>query len=172
MVWARTLSERLHYFLTMSDDVNNSPGSGGCIKKSYDIHGFTVEQVYNAWVSSSTIISPATSMDVKPIVGNDGHYRLFMESDNDFTSTNEGKFLVVVPNKHVRYTWEWNHDGEITEIDVKFSRQGDDGADNSSCHIELEHVGFQKESSRKMHDDGWDSYISGFQTHLKEKGEG
>ena len=75
-------------------------------------------------------------------------------------------YLIVIPNKHIRYTWEWNNDGEITEIDVKFSngRQG-----NDNCHIELEHIGFQKETSRKMHDDGWDNYISGFEKHLLKK---
>ena len=46
------------------------------IEKQYELP-FPISHVYAAWVSSDTVIPPATSMDVLPEVG--GHYRLIME---------------------------------------------------------------------------------------------
>ena len=126
------------------------------ITKTYELP-FPVEVVYQAWVSSDTVIPPATSMDVLPEVG--GHYRLLMEMP-DFTGKNEGEFLAVDPNQRVVYTWEWNGDGEVSTIDVTFT------ASDSGTLVELKHTGFNKQESVDNHDSGWDSYIQGFTAHL------
>ena len=126
------------------------------ISKRYELP-FPVEKVYSAWVSSETVIPPATSMDVLPEIG--GHYRLLMEMP-DFTGKNEGEFLLVEPNQRVTYTWEWNGDGEVSTIDVKFL-QSDTGT-----IVELKHTGFANQESVDNHDSGWDSYIEGFTSHL------
>ena len=78
----------------------------------------------------------------------------------DFSGKNEGEFLVVEPNRQVVYTWEWNGDGEVSEIDVRFEASGD------GTRISLTHYGFTKEESVTNHDSGWDSYIEGFTNHL------
>ena len=90
------------------------------IEKVYDMP-FSPEAVYAAWVSSDTVIPPATAMDINPVVG--GHYRLVVKSD-EWDTQNEGKFLEVEENKHLRYTWEWNQDGDVTEIEVTFGWDG------------------------------------------------
>jgi uncharacterized protein YndB with AHSA1/START domain len=126
------------------------------IEKNYDLP-FSLERVYSAWVSSDTVIPPATRMDILPEVG--GHYRLFMAT-LDFQSKNEGEFLRVEPNARVTYTWEWNGDGEVSTIDVVFTRT------DGGTHIALTHEGLQTAESVANHDAGWDSYIEGFKTHL------
>ncbi len=126
------------------------------IEKSYDLP-FPIEAVYAAWVSSDTVIPPATSMDVLPEVG--GHYRLLMEMP-DFTGKNEGTFSRVEPGERVTYTWEWNGDGEVSEIDVRFE------SINTGTRVSLTHSGFTKTESVTNHDTGWDSYIEGFTAHL------
>lgn len=129
------------------------------ILKSVEVP-FPADTVYRAWVSSDTVIPPATGMDINPIPG--GHYRLFMETA-DLSMRNEGTFLQVTPGKHVRYSWEWNGDGEVTEIDVKFVPI------SGGTEVRLRHSGFHSEQSRSMHDSGWDSYFSGFIAHMTEK---
>ena len=119
---------------------------------------FPPEQVYAAWVSSDTVIPPATAMDVNPVEG--GHYRLIMETP-EFVGRNEGRFLAVDPGTHIRYTWEWNRDGEISEIDVRFS------ASAAGTRITLVHSGFRSQVSTEMHDSGWDSYVEGFTAFLQ-----
>jgi uncharacterized protein YndB with AHSA1/START domain len=131
------------------------------IQKHYQLP-FPIARVYAAWVSSKTIIPPATDMDINPVVG--GQYRLIMKTP-EYSSTNEGRFLIVEPDHHVRYTWQWSGDDEITEIDVTFSTQIDGTA------IDITHSGFQSETSRANHDSGWDSYIAGFEAHLQAGGD-
>lgn len=127
------------------------------IEKTYFL-SFPLSVVYVAWVSSDTVIAPATSMDVLPEVG--GHYRLLMETPT-FVVKNEGEFLLVEPESRVTYTWEWNQDGEVTTIDVRFNSV------QSGTRIELLHTGFTKEDSVNNHDSGWDNYIAGLVNHLE-----
>lgn len=129
------------------------------IDKTYTIP-FALEQVYAAWVSSDTVIPPATRMDIKPVVG--GHYRLFMDTP-EFQGTNEGEFLSVEPNSHVVYTWEWNGDGEVSTISVLF-----EAADEGTL-VTIAHDGFDKAESVSNHDSGWDSYVEGFVKHLRSQ---
>ena len=129
------------------------------LEKTYELP-FAVDVVYSAWVSSATVIPPATAMDVKPEVG--GHYRLIMETA-DFTGRNDGVFSRVEPNQRVTYTWQWNNDGEVTEIDVRFCKVG------SGTRLELRHSGFQSQNSVDNHDMGWDSYIQGFTDYLRAR---
>jgi uncharacterized protein YndB with AHSA1/START domain len=126
------------------------------IEKTYEI-ALPPDQVYAAWLSSDTVIAPATAMDINPVVG--GHYRLVMEMP-EFSGRNEGTFLEVEDGEHVRYTWEWNSDGEISEIDVVFA------ATDSGTRIELVHSNFSKQESVDQHSSGWDSYIEGFKAFL------
>lgn len=124
--------------------------------KAYELP-YPVEVVYSAWVSSDTVIPPATSMDVRPEVG--GHYRLIMEMP-DFVGRNEGEFLVVEPGRRVVYTWEWNGDGEVTTIEVQF------GETDAGTRVELTHSGFTRKESLENHESGWDSYCSGLSDFL------
>ncbi|MEM1435542.1 MAG: SRPBCC domain-containing protein [Pseudomonadota bacterium] len=128
------------------------------IEKCYQLP-YPPERVYAAWVSSDTVIPPATAMDIDPRVG--GHYRLIIEGP-EFSARNEGRFSAVTPGKHLAYSWEWNGDGECSMIDVTFHAAND----GSSTRIELRHSGFTQAESQAMHDSGWDAYIEGLITFL------
>lgn len=121
------------------------------IEKQYDVP-FSPEEVYAAWVSSDTVIPPATAMDINPVVGS--HYRLVVK-DDQWDTQNEGEFLEVEENKHLRYTWDWNKDGDVTEIDVTFA------AAPMGTRLTLVHSGFSSQDNHDNHDAGWDGYIKG-----------
>ncbi len=121
------------------------------IEKVYAIP-FSPEELYAAWVSSDTVIPPATSMDINPVVG--GHYRLVIK-DEQWDTQNEGEFLEVKKDKHLRYTWEWNRDGDVTEIDVTFETAP------PGTRLTLVHSGFKGQESYDNHDAGWDAHIQG-----------
>lgn len=121
------------------------------IDKTY-LLPFPKALVYAVWTSSETVIPPATRMDIDPIIG--GHYRLFMDMP-DVKLSNEGRFLEVIPNELLKYTWEWNGDGEVTEITVIFE------AHETGTEIRIHHIGFASKESAAMHDSGWDSYVDG-----------
>ncbi|MEM1229556.1 MAG: SRPBCC domain-containing protein [Pseudomonadota bacterium] len=117
------------------------------------------EQVYAAWVSSDTVIPPATAMDIDPRVG--GHYRLIIETP-EFSSRNDGTFLELKPGVHVRYSWQWQGDDEQTIIDVRFEPL----EDGQATRIVLEHSGFAREESHAQHEQGWDAYFAGLRAFL------
>ena len=118
---------------------------------------FPVATVYDAWVASDTVIPPATRMEINPVVG--GCYRLIMETP-DYRSTNEGEFLVVVPESRLVYTWEWNRDGQVTTIDVRFAPA------DGGCSLTLVHDGFEHQENADNHAAGWDAYVDGLIKHL------
>ena len=129
------------------------------IEKQYDLP-FSVETVYSAWISSETVIPPATKMDITPIVG--GELRLWVDTPQ-FNASTKGIFKEVLPNEKLVYSWEWNEDGEVTEVTVEFASAG------KGTLLNLSHNGWQKEESRQMHDSGWDSYINGLISFLTSR---
>jgi len=129
------------------------------IEKTYQLP-FSTDRVYAAWISSDTVIPPATAMDINPVVG--GHYRLVMDTP-EFSGRNEGTFLSVDAGRRLVYTWEWNGDGEVSEIDVTFSPL------ESGTQIDLVHRRFRQQESVDQHAIGWDGYIEGLAAFLGRK---
>jgi len=128
------------------------------IDKTY-LLPFPVALVYKTWISSKTVIAPATSIEINPVVG--GIYRLNIDTD-DGQIYNEGRFLQVIPEHLIQYSWQWNGDDEVTQITVTFSGQG------SGTQLRLLHSGFTSAESLKMHDEGWDSYMAGLTRFLEQ----
>ncbi len=121
---------------------------------------FPVSTVYAAWISSDTVIPPATAMDIDAKVG--GHYRLIIDTP-DFKSRCEGTFSVVEPEKCVVYSWQWEGDDEATQIDVRFAD------DRNGTEVTIRHAGFTDEQSRTSHDLGWDSFLVGLEAYLGDQ---
>ncbi len=121
---------------------------------------FAPSTIYAAWISSDTVIPPATEMDIDPHIG--GHYRLIIDTP-DFKSRCEGAFLHLEPDRRLTYTWQWQGDEEKTEIDVRFAADGD-----GTC-VSLCHSGFVDEQSRSNHDHGWDSFFVGLEAFLEDQ---
>ncbi|MEM1262650.1 MAG: SRPBCC domain-containing protein [Pseudomonadota bacterium] len=119
----------------------------------------TVARVYAAWVSNDTIIPPATRMDIDARVG--GHYILYATTP-EFSARNKGTFSVVEPNRRLVYSWEWDNDGEVSTIDVRFTAKDDQTV------VELVHSGFHSKGSVSQHDAGWDHYFAGLAAYLAE----
>ncbi len=126
------------------------------IEKTYDLP-YPASDVFTAWLSCDAVVPPATRLDLNPVVG--GHIRLFVETPDE-TSSAEGIFFVVEKDHRIRYTWEWNRDGEITEIQVTFKDF------EGGSRVTLLHSGFRSEESRNRHDNGWDNYVFGLDTLL------
>jgi len=118
---------------------------------------FPPAQVYAAWVSNETVIPPATRMDIKAEVG--GHYRLTAAGE-DFTATNEGKFLEVEQDKRLLYTWHWQGDEETTQVEAQFNPHPE------GTELVLRHGTFATQESLVNHDNGWNSYVAGLRDLL------
>lgn len=118
---------------------------------------FAVRRVYAAWISSDAVIPPATRLDIDASEG--GHYRLWVESPG-IVSVMNGRFETVETNRRLRYSWEWNDDGQTSMVEVRFAE------DQGGSQIDLSHTGLADAASVERHRDGWDSYIDGLTRYL------
>lgn len=124
------------------------------INKSYVIE-FPLELVFAKWIAEDTVVSPTERLEIEPRIG--GAYKLFMNQG----SVMEGVFTEFVENEHVTYSWNWVGSDETTEVDVIFRNHP------GGTEAQLTHSGFTSSTSFDNHAAGWDSYIDGFKSHLK-----
>ena len=124
--------------------------------KTYDFE-FPVEVVYATWISEKTVISPTAKLVIEPRPG--GAYCLIMSNN----ATMNGTFNAVSANRGLKYSWQWEGSDEITEVEVVFETRPDGSA------VQLTHSGFQSSTSLENHATGWDSYIDGFSSYLRER---
>jgi hypothetical protein len=89
------------------------------------------------------------------------HYRLNIGT-LEFKSRNQGQFIFVELAPHLRYTREWHHNGEVSEIDVRFT------PNENGTQVSIKHTGFVTHVSTDKHAKGWNSYIAGLNTFLSE----
>lgn len=132
----------------MNDNEHNDGGL--TVMQSFP---FSPAAVYSAWVSSDAVIPPAKALAINPVVG--GEYKLV----TDF-ATAIGVFETVEPNRRLIYSWRWQTDPASTKIDVRFD------ADDSGALVTLHHSGFSNEDTRRMHEEGWRSYLAGLDAYL------
>ena len=129
------------------------------IHKKYHVP-FSSEQLYEAWISPKAVIPPVNRIEVEPKV--DGFLKLMVEMPEG-TSVMYGRFLSLTYPTQLVYTWEWDNNGEETQVAVDF-KPTEDGTE-----ITVNHTGFQGEASRATHDSGWDSYVAGITKLLSQQ---
>ena len=114
----------------------------------------SVKTVYSAWISPNTLVPPATRIEIDPIVGGN---LVIHTKFCDVGSEMRGRFLAIEPYKRLVYNWEWNQDGQVSQVTVNFSGIGSD-----RTKIVLSHSGFRNSESATLHSDGWEHYFEGF----------
>ncbi len=114
----------------------------------------SVTTVYDAWVSSKTVIPPAIKNEITAEVDGEIHiWTKFCDVESEMI----GKFSVVEPYKKLIYSWEWNQDHHISMVCVEFSE-----TQTNQTEVKLTHSGFTNPESATLHSDGWDHYLEGF----------
>lgn len=113
----------------------------------------SVKAVYQKWISSDTVIPPARKMEVSAVVG--GKYVIESMMGEEVWRM-EGVFKEVLPDEKLVYSWEWNHDGDVSEVTALFAGEG------TGTRIEVVHTGLSNELSFAAHAAGWESYLASF----------
>lgn len=125
------------------------------IEKRYSLH-CSPSQVYDAWLSDDSIIPPVVSINSDPKPNG-----IYLLKTRDTTMV--GKFLELVHNKLIKYSWHWEGTDEETMVTLWIKSDGDGTA------IHLIHKGFNSEESLKMHARGWDEYVSALEKLIQSK---
>jgi uncharacterized protein YndB with AHSA1/START domain len=105
------------------------------------------------WFSPENVECRSVSADLK--IG--GAYRIHMVSgQGDHIAF--GKYLEIVPNKRLQFTWEReDHDGSfISTVTVEFEELG------KTTRLTLIHAGFPTRAAADDHTDGWTTAIEKF----------
>ena len=118
-------------------------------------------EVFEAWVSEGSVVPPVTSIESDPKVG--GKYILYV-GDGEQQHQMIGVFKQLVWGDKLEYSWNWQGTDEVTTVTVDFQK-----SDDGSTLVTLSHQGFQTEESKSIHDQGWDSYLSGLSKLIDEK---
>ena len=99
-----------------------------------------------------------SALEIEPAVG--GIYKLIMQGGFCLT----GHFSVVETNKRLVYFWQWQDDNEITEVEVLFTQA------SAQTRVQLPHRGFVTKDSKQRHQEGWHSYLVGFEQLIVNAG--
>ncbi len=126
------------------------------INKTYTLAA-PKKRVYELWLSPDTLVPPATQLEIEPHPG--GIYKL-TSFVNDREWVMNGKFIELIRNEKLEYTWEWNNDGEQSTVTVTFVES------HGMTRVDVTHKNLPSEESKAQHEAGWDNYIQGFRAYL------
>ena len=129
------------------------------VVKQYQLP-YSYQTVFDAWVSEEMVVAPVTRIASTPEVG--GQYILYVGAGDDQQAM-VGEFKEITGGQRIVYTWNWQGSPETTLVSVEFSES------NQGTKIELIHDGFESEESRALHDQGWDSYVTGLSKLLEKQ---
>ncbi len=118
------------------------------------------KQAYEAWISESMTIEPVVKIEIDAKPG--GQFILHAQSGDD-THLMEGTILEIIPEKMLRYSWQWQGDPESTTVTVTFDAEG------KGCLLEINHQGFLSQESLERHQSGWGYYVAELERLIRNK---
>jgi len=131
---------------------NGRPKNAIRVERLFDAD---VELLWKAWTEPAFIkrwfgSDPKGTVEEAEIelkVG--GSYRISFSDSDGSRHTCFGKFLSIIPNNLLVYSWEWeNEPGHISEVHVSFQSIGE------RARVILEHKNLNPDS-RHIYDEGW-----------------
>ncbi|WP_163103438.1 SRPBCC family protein [Peribacillus alkalitolerans] len=128
-------------------------------------HTFPVkrERVFSAWTNPKELEKwwgPAgfsTTIEEMDVVVN-GNYKYLMHSPEGETHVLAGKYLEIVPNEKLVFTWKWENgeaDFPVTTVTIDFHDKQD------STEVIVTHTDLPSEEAAKNHNHGWTSSLEG-----------
>lgn len=121
--------------------------------------GRSVARVYRDWTEPSLLMAwwPVHA-EINPRVGGSYHFSWPTRGWHL-----RGKFLEVLPEERLRFTWTWDHEPGVTkEVEVRFAGEG------SGVRVDVVHGPYDQSSSdvelRNSHRDGWMYFLGRLET--------
>jgi uncharacterized protein YndB with AHSA1/START domain len=121
------------------------------------------ERVFNAWTKPEELEkwwgpeAFKTTID-EMNVEVDGTYKFNMHSPDGGIHVLAGRYIEIVPNEKLVFTWKWVNDDEefpSTTVTIDFLDQGD------STEVVVTHTDLPSEEAAKNHNHGWTSSLEG-----------
>ncbi|TVX98988.1 SRPBCC family protein [Paenibacillus cremeus] len=131
------------------------------------------ERVFQAWTKREQLKQwwgPEgfnTTIDRMDVVEG-GVYRFIMQAPNGSNHIIGGKYLAVIPNEKLVFTWKWEHEGsgeeqEDTVVTIIFVEQG------AGTELVVTHENFSTKDQAENHNNGWSSSLGvNFKKYLEQ----
>ncbi|MCD9021888.1 SRPBCC family protein [Cohnella silvisoli] len=117
-------------------------------------HAWTKEELLKQWWGLVGFTTNIEQMDVS--VG--GKYRFHMRAPNGKIHTLEGRYVDIVPNEKLSFTWKWvseGDDSEETVVTINFVDK------DEKTELILTHSDFSTMKVTERHNKGWTNSLEG-----------
>ncbi|SDO71829.1 Uncharacterized conserved protein YndB, AHSA1/START domain [Paenibacillus sp. yr247] len=123
------------------------------------------DSVFQAWTKQEQLKQwwgPegfTTTIDRMDVVEGGG-YRFIMQAPNGANHTIGGKYIAIIPNEKLVFTWKWEHEGSSEEqkdtlVTIEFVEQG------TGTELVITHENFSTKDEAENHKNGWSSSLEG-----------
>ena len=111
-------------------------------------------EVMQKWFAPGDMSIPEASVDF--VEG--GSYRIVMEEKNSEQHIIGGRYLTIIPNKQISFSWQWDGNPHSTRVDISFIAISD-----STASLVLVHSEFEDQESCDKHQMGWHGCLTNLQ---------
>jgi uncharacterized protein YndB with AHSA1/START domain len=131
------------------------------------------KKLFQAWVTPDEIKKWWTPLnshlkDVNIELKENGKLKFIFENQEQETSfTISGKFLEIIENKRLVYTWEWELD-KISSEETKFKLTIDFEGHPEGSQINIVQESFSKEEAVYPHKEGWERGLNKLYNYLEK----
>ena len=123
---------------------------------------FTQPKLLTRWFAPMNMSVPKVDLDLK--VGGECCFTMKDSDGNEVTT--RGRFLEIVPNKKLAFTWGWENSHEpVTTVSVSMRQQ------DGQTVVILTHEGFRNEEERNKHAAGWNDILGKLEDSLQRSPE-
>lgn len=121
------------------------------------------ERVFQAWTKKDELKQwwgPegfTTTIDKMDLVEG-GQYRFVMHAPNGNDHVLSGKYIEIIPNEKLVFTWKWEIDGmdqKDTLVSIDFIEQ------QGATELVVTHENFDTKEEAEDHNNGWSSSLDG-----------
>lgn len=123
-------------------------------KPLFAFDAFTEPDLIVRWFAPGDMTVPDAVLDFRL----DGEFTIIMQEPTGETCTVRGRYLEIIEDEKLRFSWKWDH-GEITsEVTVLFAE-----LENDKTLVTLIHQGFAEEEHKDNHLKGWNGCLDKLQ---------
>jgi uncharacterized protein YndB with AHSA1/START domain len=109
------------------------------------------------WFAPGDMTVPEAVADLRP----GGRYRIVMQEPGGERHTISGEYREILPNERLRFSWQWEGNPSVTEVEVAFR-----AIDASRTELTLTHTEFSSEDARDRHGKGWAGCLSNLRRYV------
>ncbi|MFF2888534.1 SRPBCC domain-containing protein [Paenibacillus sp. NPDC057967] len=136
---------------------------GKFLLKLHHVYNASIDRVFQAWTKKEQLeqwwgLTGFTTTIEQMEVSVEGNYLFHMQAPNGNIHTLAGRYVEIVPNKKLSFTWKWLNEGagaEETVVTIDFVEK------ESKTELIITHSKFSTMQVAKRHNNNWTNALEG-----------